>query len=53
MFPTLSIVDAELMMSVPPALTAYQGMDTFFHASESVINKNEHPMGEMFCAQGN
>ena len=49
MFPTLSIVDAELMMSVPPALTAYQGMDTFFHASESVINKNEHPMGEMFA----
>ena len=49
MFPTLSVVDADLMMSVPPALTAYQGMDTFFHASESVINKNEHPMGEMFA----
>ena len=49
MFPTLSIVDAELMLSVPPELTAYQGMDTFFHASESVINKNEHPMGEMFA----
>ena len=49
MFPTLSVVDADLMMSVPPELTAYQGMDTFFHASESVINKNEHPMGEMFA----
>ena len=49
MFPTLSIVDAELMTSVPPALTAYQGMDAFFHASESVINKKEHPMGEMFA----
>lgn len=49
MFPTLSVVDADLMMSVPPTLTAYQGMDTFFHASESVINKNEHPMGEMFA----
>lgn len=49
MFPLLSIVDADLMMSVPPALTAYQGMDAFFHASESVINKNEHPMGEMFA----
>ncbi len=41
MFPTLSIVDAGLMMSVPPKFTAYQGMDAFFHASESVINKNE------------
>ena len=49
MFPTLSIVDAELMTSVPPKFTACQGMDAFFHASESVINKNEHPMGEMFA----
>lgn len=49
MFPTLSIVDADLMMSVPPKFTAFQGMDAFFHASESVINKNEHPMGEMFA----
>lgn len=49
MFPTLSIVDSNLMMSVPPKFTAYQGMDTFYHASESVINKNEHPMGEMFA----
>ncbi len=49
MFPALSIVDADLMMSVPPKFTAYQGMDAFFHASESVINTKEHPMGEMFA----
>lgn len=39
MFPTISVVDPDLMMSVPPKFTAYQGMDAFFHASESVINK--------------
>lgn len=44
MFPKISVVDSELMMSVPPNFTAYKGMDAFFHASESVINKNEHPM---------
>ncbi len=49
MFPTLSIVDPDLMMSVPPKFTAYQGMDAFYHAAESVINTNEHPMGEMFA----
>lgn len=49
MFPYLSIVDSDLMMSVPPKFTAYQGMDAFYHAAESVINKNEHPMGEMFA----
>lgn len=49
MFPTLSVVDAELMVSVPPKFTAYQGMDAFFHAAESVINTKEHVMGEMFA----
>ncbi|SHK14235.1 Alcohol dehydrogenase, class IV [Anaerocolumna jejuensis DSM 15929] len=49
MYPALSIVDSDLMMTVPPILTAYQGMDAFFHASESVINTKNHPMGEMFA----
>lgn len=49
MFPALSIVDPDLMMSVPPKFTAFQGMDAFFHASESVINKNEHVVAEMFA----
>ncbi len=49
MLPKLSVVDADLMMSVPPKFTAYQGMDAFFHASETVVNKNVHPMAEMFA----
>ena len=49
MFPTISVVDSDLMMSVPQKFTAYQGMDAFFHAAESVINTKEHAMGEMFA----
>ncbi len=49
MLPKIAVVDAELMMSVPAKFTAYQGMDAFFHASETVINKNVHPMAEMFA----
>ena len=49
MFPTLSIVDSNLMLSVPPKFTAYQGMDAFFHASETVVNTKVHPMAEMFA----
>lgn len=49
MYPTLSVVDSDLMMSVPPTFTAWQGMDAFFHAAESVINVNEHVVGEMFA----
>ncbi len=48
-YPTLSIVDADLMMSVPPRLTALQGMDAFFHAAETVVNKNGHPLSELFA----
>lgn len=49
MFPTISVVDADLMMTVPPHLTACQGIDAFFHATESVINTTENPIGEMFA----
>lgn len=48
-YPVLSVVDPDLMMTVPPMLTAYQGFDALFHAVESVINKYENPMGEMFA----
>jgi alcohol dehydrogenase len=48
-YPVLSIVDPELMMTVPAHLTAYQGFDALFHACESVINNREHEIGEMFA----
>ena len=35
LFPTLSIVDPELMVSVPANLTAYQGMDAFLRSIPS------------------
>ena len=49
MYPYLSIVDSDLTLSVPPKYTAYLGMDVFFHASETIVNKNCHPMAEMFA----
>ena len=48
-YPVISVVDPELMATVPAKLTAYQGFDTLFHAIESIINKKENPIGEM-CA---
>lgn len=47
-FPVLSIVDPELMLTVPPALTAYQGFDAFFHAAEGYIAKIATPISEMY-----
>lgn len=49
MFPKLSVVDSNLTMSVPPRFTAYQGMDAFYHAAETVVNTKVHPMAEMFA----
>ena len=37
-YPVLSIVDPELMLTVPPHLTAYQGFDALFHSTEGYIN---------------
>jgi alcohol dehydrogenase len=48
-FPALSIVDPELMASVPPKLTAYQGMDAFFHAVEAYLSIRNSPISDMFA----
>ena len=49
MYPVLSIVGPGLTFTVPQDYTAYQGMDAFFHASESVINTKNSQMGEMYA----
>lgn len=48
-FPYISIVDPDLMMSVPPHLTAYQGFDAFFHAAEGYIANIATEVSDMFA----
>lgn len=48
-FPVLAIVDPELMLSVPPKFTAYQGFDALFHSTESYINKTNNIMRDMLA----
>lgn len=48
-FPVLSIVDPELMLSVPPMLTAYQGFDALFHSLEGYISNNANLMSDMYA----
>ena len=50
-FPTLAVVDPELMMSVPPRLTAYQGFDAFFHAAEGYISKAHTPISDLYALE--
>jgi len=45
--PVLAVVDPVLMLSVPPAFTAYQGFDALFHNIEGYISKAANEMGAM------
>ena len=47
LFPVVAIVDPELMTTVPPAYTAYQGFDALFHSTESYIVKGANEMSDM------
>ncbi|MGI5919117.1 MAG: iron-containing alcohol dehydrogenase [Christensenellales bacterium] len=48
-FPVLSIVDPQLMVTVPPHLTAYQGFDALFHSTEGYICKFADPISDIYA----
>lgn len=51
-FPTLSIIDPELMLSLPRTLTIYQGFDALFHASETYItNGNKNRLVTLYSSE--
>lgn len=46
-FPAVAIIDPELMTSVPPKFTAYQGFDALFHSTEGYISNKANLMSDM------
>lgn len=44
--PVLAIVDPELMKTVPPKYTAYQGFDALFHNTEVMMGKGVNILSE-------
>lgn len=49
--PIMAIVDPELMLSVPPLVTAYTGFDALYHSMEGLFNRNCHMYAEMIQKQ--
>lgn len=49
--PFLAIVDPELMLSIPPDFTAYQGMDAFFHSAEGYLSIKNQPASDMYALE--
>ncbi len=50
-FPKVTIVDPELMYSMPPRLTALTGIDALSHAIESYININANLYSSMLAIE--
>jgi len=50
-FPKVSLVDPELMLTVPRNQTAYTGIDAFYHALESYLNVKHQPVSDLLALQ--
>lgn len=48
-FPVISVVDPDMMATVPPAFTAYQGFDALFHSVEGYVSKGANLMSDMYA----
>ncbi|MGI6109772.1 MAG: iron-containing alcohol dehydrogenase [Eubacteriaceae bacterium] len=52
-FPKISIIDPELMTSLPHSLTLYQGFDCLFHLAECYItNNHENRLVDIYAEDG-
>ncbi|WP_203072829.1 iron-containing alcohol dehydrogenase [Falsiroseomonas ponticola] len=52
MLADLAVVDAELTMSVPPAVTAATGVDAMAHCVEAFTSKRAHPLIDLYALEG-
>jgi len=50
-FPRLAIIDPLLHASMPPALTAYTGMDALTHAIEAYVSRFHTPISDMYSLE--
>lgn len=48
-FPKFSIIDPELMISMPPAVTAATGFDVLAHAIEAYTSNISTPITDLYC----
>lgn len=51
-FPSISIIDPQLMMTLPRSLTIYQGFDALYHAAECyVANGHKNRMVDLYATE--
>jgi alcohol dehydrogenase class IV len=47
--PKLALLDPELTVGVPPAVTAATGLDALVHAIEACTNRNRNDIADIYC----
>lgn len=52
MLPALAVVDPELAIGLPPAVTAATGMDALTQVIEPYLSPRANPLTDGFCAEG-
>ena len=50
-YPTLSIIDPWFTLTVPPKITAFTGMDAFFHSVETYLSNQRQPTSDLLSQQ--
>jgi len=51
LYPTVSIVDPDLMLSVPAGVTAATGVDVLFHALEAYLSRGANPYSDFMAEE--
>jgi alcohol dehydrogenase class IV len=52
MLPRLAVVDPELTLELPPAITASTGLDALTQLIEPYVSVRANPMTDLFCTEG-
>ncbi len=52
MYPRLAVIDPQLTISMPPAVTAATGMDALAQLLEAWVSKRSNPLIESLCRDG-
>lgn len=52
LLPKLAVVDPQLTLTLPPAVTASSGMDALTQVLEPFVSKKANPLTDLFCQEG-
>ena len=48
-YPKIAVVDSDLMMTVPPRYTAFQGFDALFHSTEGYLSNRADLFSDLYA----